>query len=227
MKRDLTAYYFGILRNYGLATEPGNFGYFYISLTAFITYHLVNNINLFTINKFICIFISFILTFSAGAFGILLVVLFLLIASNIKKYYKIGLPIILIFSILGFILLSALPPDFLNPIIGKLLLSSDYASSSSRSDAYTFGLSALNEFPLFGNGSSYIEAFYEHSLYNWFLTITVEYGFVTVFFILLFFSSVLLRISNNKNVNKFSLLLLLLQCIYQYPYLLAKLGNCF
>lgn len=194
LRREIKAEYFGVLRNAGLSTEPGSFAYYYLSISSFVALYVVKNRTAITLAKLFVILASFILTFSAGAIGIFV------IAFIVTSFYSIRLITlktifvwILIAFFLGFIY-KIINLDFLLPIVGKLTLSADYASSSIRLQTYLWGLEQLAPDKVFGSGPGYTSYFFEHSLFNWFLTFTVEYGYVVLSAILLFFIGVFLRI---------------------------------
>ena len=195
LKREIKAEYFGVLRNYGLSTEPGGFAYYYLSLLGFIAFYVVNNRSVSILAKVLVISGSFLLTFSAGAVGVLFVALFITIIYSVGSS-SVAKSIILGFCFFGgvWVVYQNIPNELLAPIVGKLSLSTDYASSANRLNAYLFGLSRLTIDMPFGHGADYINGYFDHSLFNWFLTYAVQYGYLVLFCIGCFFVSIFLRI---------------------------------
>ena len=214
LNREIKAEYFGILRNSGLATEPGNFAYYYLSISGFIFAYLKNNLTTISIFKFLVIIASFILTFSAGGIAILILVNLILIFLKFRRFLYYSLSKTLIFFIFLFMVFIYFPIEFIEPIIGKVTLSGDYKSSSIRYDTLIFGLSNTSVYLPFGNGPGFIDLFYEHSLYNWFLGTVVEYGYFSLFFILLIFLNLFIKIYRMKNFVKYDLLFMLLSIFF-------------
>lgn len=203
LKRDITSEFFGIKRNYGLYTEPGGFGYFYIALSGFLFIYFKNNLTMRTYVSFFIILASFLLTYSAGSFGIIVIAyIAALVLVNKIAIHKFLIPAVFLGAIL-FSLYSYLPPDLVAPLFNKLTISENHASSSNRLTAWSFGLTWINLGSPFGNGGGFIGQYFDHSLFNWFLDLAVKYGYLTAASIIAFFISIFVKISKLRSSEKF------------------------
>ena len=187
LNRENSASYFGLKRNYGLASEPGNFSYFYIAITGFVAWYFYKNQNIKTSIKAMLIVGSLILTFSAGAIGIALMSLSLtLFFYSFSNFYR-ATGILISIIVVIFISTQLITYEYLEPIFNKLTLSSSHKSSFTRLEAWEFGLSKISILEPFGFGPNYIDDIFDHSLFNWFLTFSVSYGIFAGFFLVVFF----------------------------------------
>ena len=155
--------------------------------------------------SFFIILASFLLTYSAGAFGIIVIAyIAALVLANKLAIHKLLIPAIS----LGAILLGLyiyLPPDLVAPLFNKLTISENHTSSSNRLTAWSFGLTWINLGSPFGNGGSFIGQYFDHSLFNWFLDLAVKYGYLTAASIIAFFISIFVKVSKLRSPEKFFL----------------------
>jgi O-antigen ligase len=217
-------------RAYGFSTEPTNLGFYFNALGPLAIWYWLKLSNLKQIKKALVLctmFLGWIFTFSASAFGAFAMSAFAIILLKSKKKIKISMNKLLLFFILLTLVITSYTiyttssssenniPQLINPILNKISLTGQASQENSRINLWARDLYRAKEKPILGYGPGSTTIGFGGSSVNWYLTVLVENGVLALLCILLFFFFTFKRMIQSKLVNRnYFLLGFIASCIH-------------
>ena len=197
-------------RSYAFSTEPGNLALYFNTFGPLAVWNLWSKGFLRKSTKIFftsIVFFGWLCTFSAAGFAFMIASICIVLVLSVKSkiilkliFYRI-IPLLLLFIFLAtrIEVVRTTTTFIINPIVNKLVLSSDNGSASVRLTQWKYSLKSIETNPFFGMG---IGSFSNIGALSWYLSVAAEAGLVALFPLLLFLFIVFVRIMNSKEKFK-------------------------